>query len=112
MNCRRAYAFVVATMTISLPDALKSFVDEQAARRGYGSGSEYVHALIRKDRDRHHLRGLLLDGAASPPASPADATSFEGLRDRIRRQETARPPSRPSRVGRRTRTSRTPSIIT
>jgi len=79
----------MATITITLPDALKSFVDEQAARHGHGTGSEYVHALIRKDRDRQHLRGLLLDGAASPPASPADAAYFDGLRDRVRRQQTA-----------------------
>jgi antitoxin ParD1/3/4 len=53
----------MTTMNISLPDALKSFVDEQVTGRGYSTSSEYVRELIRKDQDRLHLRQLLLDGA-------------------------------------------------
>ena len=34
-------------MNISLLDTLKSFVDEQAGQRGYGTSSEYVRELIR-----------------------------------------------------------------
>ena len=74
----------MSTMNISLPDALKSFVDEQVNQRGYGTSSEYVRELIRKDQDRQHLRGLLLAGAASAPAAPADEDYFESLRARVR----------------------------
>ena len=49
-------------MNISLPDTLKSFVDEQVGARGFGTSSEYVRELIRKDQERQHLRNLLLDG--------------------------------------------------
>ena len=52
-------------MNISLPDSLKSFVDEQVTKRGYGTSSEYVRELIRKDADILHLRGMLLKGASS-----------------------------------------------
>ena len=76
----------MGTMNISLPDELKSFVDEQVDARGYGTSSEYVRELIRRDRDRQHLRGLLLEGAASAPAAPADAAYFDGLRARVRRK--------------------------
>ena len=76
----------MSTMNISLPDSLKSFVDEQASQRGYGTSSEYVRELIRKDQDRLHLRGLLLEGAGSPPAAPADADYFNALRKRVRRR--------------------------
>ena len=72
-------------MNISLPSSLKAFVDEQASERGYGTSSEYVRELIRKDQDRQRLRGLLLAGAASAPAEPADAAYFEGLRERVRK---------------------------
>lgn len=74
----------MSTMNISLPEGLKSFVDEQVATRGYGTSSEYVRELIRKDQDRQRLRELLLAGAASAPSSAADDAFFEGLRARAR----------------------------
>ena len=70
-------------MNISLPDSLKSFVDEQVSRRGYGTSSEYVRELIRKDADRLQLRGLLLEGAASPVTGVADDAWFTALRERV-----------------------------
>ena len=60
-------------MNISLPNALKEFVEGQVAEQGYGTSSEYVRELIRKDRDRQSLRALVMEGARSAPASPADA---------------------------------------
>lgn len=73
-------------MNISLPDSLKSFVDEQVAQRGYGTSSEYVRELIRKDADLLHLRSLLLKGAASTPAAPIDASYFSTLRERVQKR--------------------------
>ncbi len=78
----------MSTMNISLPESLKSFVDEQVDRRGYGTSSEYVRELIRKDQDKQHLRSLLLDGAASEPTAAVNATYFDQLRDRVRRHST------------------------
>jgi antitoxin ParD1/3/4 len=75
----------MSTMNISLPDALKAFVDEQVSERGYGTSSEYVRELIRKDADRLQLRGLLLDGAASAPGAPANGAYFNALRKRVKR---------------------------
>ena len=75
----------MSTMNISLPDSLKSFVDEQVDERGYSTSSEYVRELIRKDQDRQRLRRVLLAGAAAAPASPADSAYLEGLRDRVRK---------------------------
>ena len=71
-------------MNISLPESLKDFVDDQVSARGYSTSSEYVRELIRKDRDRQRLRGLLLEGAASAPAATADADYFDRLRARVR----------------------------
>lgn len=75
----------MSTMNISLPDGLKAFVDEQVSERGYGTVSEYVRDLIRKDQQRAHLRNLLFEGAASAPAGVADRAYFEAVRDHIRR---------------------------
>lgn len=75
----------MSTMNISLPESLKSFVDEQVSTRGYGTSSEYVRELIRKDQDRVRLRALLTEGAASKPAVAVDETYFDALRKRVRR---------------------------
>lgn len=72
----------MGTMNISLPDGLKDFVDEQVGTRGFGTSSEYVRELIRKDQDRQQLRGLLLAGAQSA-ATPVDAGYFDSLRKRV-----------------------------
>ena len=74
----------MSTMNVSLPEELKSYVDEQVDDGGYGSTSEYVRDLIRRDKDRQQLRRVLLDGASSTPGPIADASYFGSLRDRIR----------------------------
>lgn len=71
-------------MNVSLPATLKDFVDGQVAAGGYGSGSEYVRELIRRDRDRLTLRERLLAGAASPETEAVDPDYFESLRRRVR----------------------------
>ena len=77
------------TMNISLPAPLKSFVDKQVADRGFGTCSAYIRELIRNDRDRQHLRSLLLEGGESVPAVEADASYFEALRAGVRGDPTA-----------------------
>ena len=76
----------MGTMNISLPDSMREFVDKQVSARGYGTSSEYVRELIRRDQDRQHLRDLLLEGAASARTAPVDADYFEGLRKQVRQQ--------------------------
>ena len=79
----------MTTMNISLPEALKSYVDEQVTGRGYGTSSEYVRELIRKDQDRQRLRGLLLEGAASSAGEPIDHDYFASMRARVARSGKA-----------------------
>ena len=74
----------MSTMNVSLPDELKAYVDDQVGEGGYGSTSEYVRDLIRRDKNRQQLRRALLDGAASAPGPIADSSYFETLRGRIR----------------------------
>jgi antitoxin ParD1/3/4 len=89
-NWQTHYSGAMSTMNISLPEALKTFVDEQVHDRGYGTSSEYVRELIRKDQDRQQLRALLLAGAASGAPEPADAAYFKGLRERLVSQAAAK----------------------
>jgi antitoxin ParD1/3/4 len=85
--CHDAYPSPMGTMNISLPDSLKTFVDRQVAGRGYGTSSEYVRELIRRDLDRQHLRELLLEGASSEATTPVDNRYFDDLRARARVQQ-------------------------
>lgn len=74
----------MSTMNISLPETLKSFVDSQVSDGSYGSSSEYVRELLRKEQDRVRLRKLILDGLESElNEEPMDARYFDKLRKRI-----------------------------
>lgn len=42
----------MATMNISLPGPMKSWVERQAQSGRYGNVSDYVRDLIRRDRER------------------------------------------------------------
>lgn len=56
------------TLTISLPDSLRDFVDSQVRTRGYGNVSEYFRGLVRDAREQEsqkRLERLLLEGLDS-----------------------------------------------
>ncbi|MCC4602457.1 type II toxin-antitoxin system ParD family antitoxin [Xanthomonas campestris pv. badrii] len=80
----------MATMNISLPDELKAFVDQQVAEHAYGSSSEYLRELIRRQRDAQHLRAVLLDGANSGPAVPMGSELFDTLRARAHARDASK----------------------
>ena len=57
----------MTTVTISLPDSLRTFIDEQMATKGYGNVSEYFRSLLRDAKDRQEesrLEALLVEGLA------------------------------------------------
>ena len=55
----------MTTVTISLPESLKTFIDEQLATKGYGNVSEYFRSLLRAAQEREEdqrLEALLVKG--------------------------------------------------
>ena len=70
----------MSTMNVSLPAPLKAFVDDQVQSCGYGTSSEFVRELIRRERDRQSLRAMIMEGVQSPVAGSADAAYFAALR--------------------------------
>jgi len=42
----------MATMNVSLPDAMKTWVEAQTKTGRYGNASDYVRDLIRRDQER------------------------------------------------------------
>lgn len=58
----------MTTVTISLPESLKTFIDEQLATKGYGNVSEYFRTLLRAAQEREEearLETLLVEGLVS-----------------------------------------------
>lgn len=80
----------MSTMNISLPDTLKAFVDEQVSQRGFGTSSEYVHELIRKDQERRLMRSLLLEGSSSEATQTVTPAYFDRLRGTVINASKAR----------------------
>jgi len=48
----------MATMNISLPDAMKAWVEEQVQSGRYGNSSDYMRDLVRRDQER---RGKIVE---------------------------------------------------
>jgi len=74
----------MSTMNISLPDQLKRFVDERVSSSGYGTSSEYLRELIRRDQARLDLRAIMLDGASAAITGEADKQYFDQLRAKVK----------------------------
>ena len=58
----------MTTVTISLPESLKTFIEDQLATKGFGNVSEYFRSLLRDAQEREEdarLEALLLEGLAS-----------------------------------------------
>lgn len=77
-----------ATMNISIPKSLKTWVDQQVESGGFGTASEFIRHLIRtaKDRDaaRNAIDDLLEEGLNSGPATPMRAADWADLRKKVR----------------------------
>lgn len=71
----------MSTMNISLPDAMKVWVEEQAKSGRYANSSDYVRDLIRRDRTRQEaiaeIQAALAEGLASGQAAPLDRAAFK-----------------------------------
>jgi antitoxin ParD1/3/4 len=75
----------MTTISISLPEDLKAFVEAQAAEEGYATASEYLHTVIREAR-RSKFRRILIakldEALASGPAEPMTREDWDALERR------------------------------
>ena len=77
----------MTTVTISLPESLKAFIDRQLATRGYGNVSEYFRSLLRlaqKEEEDARLEALLLEGLASGDDIPITREFWKDLKAEAR----------------------------
>lgn len=71
----------MGTMNISLPDPMKSWVEDQTKSGRYANSSDYVRDLIRRDRARleaiAEIQAAVDAGLASGPAAPMNREAFK-----------------------------------
>jgi antitoxin ParD1/3/4 len=82
----------MATMTVSLPDPMKEWIEEQVKKGDYASTSDYVRAAVRKDRERlepnypltpEELRDMIDEGEASGVSDRTLEEVFEEAMQRV-----------------------------
>ncbi len=58
----------MTTVTISLPESLKAFIEKQITAKGYGNVSEYFRTLLREARAKEEdarLEALLIEPSST-----------------------------------------------
>lgn len=74
-----------ATINISMPDTMKSEVEQVVANDGYGNISEFFRDLFReylKERQERKLEAILLESVESGDYTPLTKEDFEDIRNR------------------------------
>ena len=77
----------MATLNVSLPDALQEFVESQVAEGGYATASEYIYTLVReaqKQKARERVEALLLEGMNSGEPIEVNAEYWKEKHRRLR----------------------------
>lgn len=81
----------MATMNVSLPDAMKDWVEAQTETGRYANASDYVRDLIRKDQERNDkiaaMQRLVDDGLNSGIGNRSKDALFA---EAVKRTETRR----------------------
>ena len=75
----------ISTLNISLPDTMKSQIENVVATEGYGNTSEFFRDLVRnylKERQERKLETLILEGLNSGEATPLTKNDFERIKER------------------------------
>lgn len=73
----------MTTVTISMPESLKEFIDQEVQAKSYGNVSEYVRGLLREAQTREadaRLQTLLLEGLTSGEDIPLTQNFWRELK--------------------------------
>jgi antitoxin ParD1/3/4 len=74
-------------MNISLPPALKEWVDQQIDLGGFGTASEYIRQLIREEQRRQTRRDVeakLAEAEDSGEPEPVTAETWQQSEERVK----------------------------
>ena len=80
------------TLTVSLPEALTAYLQEQVASGHYSTADDYIQTLIQQDKERkNQLEPLLLEGLASGDPTPMTAADWSTIRAKVQQNLADRP---------------------
>ena len=75
----------MTTLTVTLPEALTLYLQEQIASAYYTNANDYIQSLIQQDRSRkQHLEPLILEGIASGAPTPMTNDDWNEVRQSVR----------------------------
>lgn len=75
-------------LKISIPESLRTFIDEQVAHGGYGDVSDYLVSLVRQDqkrKGREELEAKLVEGLDSGQPEPMTDEDWADIEQQVRR---------------------------
>lgn len=76
----------MASLNVNMPKDLRDYVDQRTAEGGFGTPTEYVRHLIRRDKEseaKRKVERLLLEGLASGKARGGMKGVFRRLEKRL-----------------------------
>jgi len=76
----------VPTVNVSMPEALRKFLEEEVERQGFSTISEYVRHLVRREIKRvedSRLEELLLEGIQSGEPREMKTADWQVIRERV-----------------------------
>lgn len=76
---------MATTMNISLPEALRDFVEDAVDAGSHSSVSEYVRELVRQAKTEKEREERLLAALDSADLGPIGPEFFEGLKARAKK---------------------------
>lgn len=86
----------MSTITISVPESLKEYVEEQVRARGFGNVSEFFRSLVREDQRQQQdqeLTNRLIEGLDSGVGAKATDEFWSEMRQEalklIKKKNTA-----------------------
>lgn len=75
----------MTSMNISLPESMKTFIEDEVSSGGYGTASEYFRELVREAKRRkeeERLERKLLEALESGPATPMTKKDWDAIKER------------------------------
>ena len=75
------------SINISLPESMRTYIEEQIKNGDYGTASEYIRDLIRRDRasrEQNKLKSLLFEGLNSGEATLMTENDWADIRTAVR----------------------------